>query len=259
MKHKPTRSIQLIVPPLVVAGLLLSAWQLTVWVLHVKPYLLPGPTSVLAAMGRGWWELLIAALLTARCAVVGFLICLVAGTTLGLLFAHFPFLRRGLYPYAVFFQTVPIIAVAPLVINWLGPGFTSIVAVVVIVGLFPVMAAVVEGVLSVDYSLRELFRVCQADRWQVLWKLELPAVIPFLVTGARTSSGLCVIGAIVGEFFAGHSTRAHGLGYIIPQRIQWLKTDEAFAAVFVAVGLGLLMFMAVSAARNGPLRRYCRS
>ncbi len=258
MRKQLVRIGQQMFPPAVFAVLLVIGWQLLVGIGGIKPYLLPAPQAVAAALWRDKVPLLTAALSTAQAALVGFAICLFVGTACGLVFAHEPFLRRGLYPYAVFLQTVPIIAVAPLIINWFGPGFASVVTVVVIVGLFPVMAAVVEGVMAIDESLRELFAVYRASRWQVLWKLELPAVVPYLLAAARTSGGLCIIGAIVGEFFAGHATRSHGLGYLIPQRIQWLKTDEAFAAVLVATALGLLMFLGVSVVRNVWLRRYCR-
>jgi NitT/TauT family transport system permease protein len=115
---------------------------------------------------------------------------------------------------------------------------------------------VTEGILSIDPSLRELFELNHAGWWRTLWKLEIPHAIPSLLTGARTSAGLSVIGAIVGEFFAGNSTRSHGLGFLIPQRITWLKNDEAFAAVFAATLLGVAMFTLVGVIRHGLLRRY---
>jgi NitT/TauT family transport system permease protein len=146
--------------------------------------------------------------------------------------------------------------VAPLIISWLGPGLGSIVLIAFIVGVFPVIANVTEGILSIDPALRELFALNRASRWQTLWKLEVPHAVPHLLTGARTSAGLSVIGAIVGEFFAGNTTRAHGLGFLIPQRITWLKNDEAFAAVFAATCLGVAMFTLVGVIRHGLLRRF---
>ncbi len=245
-------------PPLAVAGLGLLLWQLGAQWSGVKPYLLPTPWAVATALVNRRAELAVAAWLTARCALTGFACCLLLGAALGILFAHSPLVRRGVYPYAVFLQTVPIVAIAPLIINWMGPGFSSIVLVVIIVGLFPVIANMTEGILCLDPSLRELFRLNRATRWQLIWKLEIPHAVPHLLTGARTSSGLSVIGAIVGEFFAGNTTRSHGLGFLIPQRIQWLRTDEAFAAVLVATLLGIMMFALVGGLQAGPLQRWCR-
>lgn len=250
--------LRAVLPPLVSLLLLALAWQFLVQWSATKAYLLPTPLAVLAAGWSRRVELLHAAWLTGRCAVCGFALSVLIGSLLGLLFAHSALVRRGIYPYAVFLQTVPIVAIAPLIINWLGAGFASVVLVAVIVGVFPVIANVTEGVLSIEPALRELFRLNGASRWQTILKLEVPYAIPNLLTGARTASGLSVIGAIVGEFFAGNSTRAHGLGFLIPQRIQWLRTDEAFAAVFTATFLGILMFAAVSAARQWLLWRWCQ-
>jgi NitT/TauT family transport system permease protein len=250
--------VSMVLPPLAVAVLLIVLWQGTVMALNIKPYLLPSPFQVFQAIARDRWSLLEASWLTARCALTGFTICLVLGTALGLIFARSPFLRRGLYPYAVFLQTVPIIAVAPLILNWLGPGFASMVTVVVVVAIFPIIANVTEGALSVDRSMRDLFRVYGATAWQTLRSLEFPFVIPHLLTGARSCGGLSVIGAIVGEFFAGHTTRSHGLGFLIPQRIQWMKTDEAFAAVLAATVLGLAFFATIGWLRSSLLARWCR-
>lgn len=247
-----------IIPSLVTALVILILWQIGAWHLQDKPYLLPSPWAVFRAAIRGHAQILSATWLTGRCALVGFLGCVVLGTTIGVVFAHSNFLRRGLYPYAVFLQTVPIIAVAPLIINWLGPGFASMVVVVTVIGIFPIIANVTEGVVSVDPMLRQLFTVYGASRWQTLVKLEFPFLVPYLLTGARTSGGLCVIGAIVGEFFAGYSTHHHGLGFLIPQRIQWMKTDEAFAAVLAATALGLTIFGVISWLRDKLLIRWCQ-
>ena len=99
---------------------------------------------------------------------------------------------------------------------------------------------------SIDEDLIELFGLYRADRWQVLWKLRLPHAVPYLVTGARTSSGMAVIGAIVGEFFVGHTTTHYGLGYLVLSTSQPLKTAHLFAAVIASALLGIALFGAVT-------------
>jgi NitT/TauT family transport system permease protein len=243
-------------PPLAALLALAVVWQVLVMGFGIERYVLPSPTAIASAAFRKRTELWQATLLTGRSALCGFLLCLAIGSLIGILFAHGRIVRQAFFPYAIFLQTVPIVAVAPLIISWLGPGLGSIVLIAFIVGVFPVIANVTEGILSIDPSLRELFLLNRAGWWQTLLKLEIPHAIPSLLTGARTSAGLSVIGAIVGEFFAGNSTRSHGLGFLIPQRITWLKNDEAFAAVFAATFLGVAMFALVGAVRQGLLRRY---
>jgi len=253
----PRRDLILaVLPPLLAMLALAIIWQALVIGLGIERYVLPAPTAIASAALRKREELFHAMLLTGRSAICGFVLCIVFGSLIGILFAHGRMVRQAFFPYAIFLQTVPIVAVAPLIISWLGPGLGSIILIAFIVGVFPVIANVTEGILSIDPSLRELFLLNRAGWWQTLLKLEIPHAIPSLLTGARTSAGLSVIGAIVGEFFAGNSTRSHGLGFLIPQRITWLKNDEAFAAVFAATLLGVAMFTLVGVVRQGLLRRY---
>jgi NitT/TauT family transport system permease protein len=109
------------------------------------------------------------------------------------------------------------------------------------ISLFPIVTNVTTGMLAVDPDLLDLFRLYRASRWQVLWKLRLPHAVPFLVAGARTSSGMAVVGAIVGEFFAGNLAERHGLGYMILQG-QAFNTVKLFAAVIASTLLGIAIF-----------------
>jgi NitT/TauT family transport system permease protein len=124
----------------------------------------------------------------------------------------------------------------------LGTGFRSVVVIACIISLFPVITNVTTGLITVDAGLRDLFLLHRATRGQVLAKLQIPNAIPYLVTGARVSSGLAVVGAIVGEFFVGYGTTHHGLGYIILYAGPQLKTDQLFAATIASALLGVVMF-----------------
>ncbi|MCP4812646.1 MAG: ABC transporter permease subunit, partial [Planctomycetaceae bacterium] len=138
------------------------------------------------------------------------------------------------------------VAIAPLVINWFGNGFQSIVVVTVVISLFPVITSVTVGLTSVDRGLRDLFEMNRASRWQTLLKLRMPHAVPYLVTGARTSSGLAVVGAIVGEFFAGYASDHYGLGYLVLQSSGQLRTDLLFATIISSALLGVMMFALVT-------------
>mgnify|MGYP002623752372 CR=1 FL=1 len=235
-----------VLPPIILLVLLAMAWQAAIVWFDPPQYLFPGPLDVIRSMIRTGPRLAAATWLTATEAVCGIGISIVLGVLIAVVFSQARIIRASCYPYAVFLQTVPIVAVAPLIIRWLGTGFHSVVVVSVIISLFPIITNTTTGLLSVDPDLADLFRLHDASRWQILWKLRLPHSVPYLVTGVRTSSGLAVIGAIVGEFFAGYGVDQWGLGYLIMQTSQQLKTDGLFAAVFSSTFLGVAIFAASS-------------
>ena len=155
-----------------------------------------------------------------------------------------------------FCQTVPSVALAPLVIIWFGPGFASVVVVAFIISLFPIITNATTGLLDLDRNLVELFAMSSASRRQVLTKLRLPNSIPYLIAGAKISCGLSVIGAIVGEFTAGYGESAYGLGYLIIATSGRLQLDYLFAATLAAMLLGVVFFGAISLVGDWILRRW---
>ena len=167
--------------------------------------------------------------------------------------------ERSFSPSAVFRQTVPIVAIAPLIVLWIGHGLAGVVAVSFIISLFPIIANTTAGLTSVEPELLELFALNEASRWQVLLKLRIPHAVPNMLTGARISCGLSVIGAIVGEFFAGYGTEDFGLGYLIILTNAQTKTPFLFATVLFSTGLGLAFFGAVSGLSRLVLRRWAGS
>jgi NitT/TauT family transport system permease protein len=237
-----SRFLRVVGPPVILLVVVVAAWHLAVVGWDIKPFLVPRPASVLRAVNENAKELLTAAGLTASAALSGFACSLVLGTLIACAFSQSGVIRRSCYPYAIFLQTVPIIAIAPLIVVWFGAGFRSVVLVSFIISLFPIITNGTTGLLAINLDLLDLFRLYRASRWQVLWKLRLPHSVPFLVTGARTSSGLAVVGAIVGEFFAGYQTERHGLGYVILQTSAQLITAKLFAAVIASTLLGLAIF-----------------
>jgi NitT/TauT family transport system permease protein len=234
------------VPPALALGLLLGLWEVLVRELAVRAFLLPPPSAIFAAAGRDAGPLAQAALTTARAALAGFGMSAVLGVAVAIGLASSRLLERALYPYAVFLQTVPIVAVAPLLVLWFGPGFRAVAVSALIVSVFPVIANTLSGLRSVEPPLRDLFRLYGAGRFQTLVKLELPSALPSVVTGLRVASGLSVIGAIVGEFVAGFSEDEAGLGIKILSAYRQLRTDLLFAAVLLSAALGLFLFAAVS-------------
>ena len=251
-----TSSLRAALAPLAALVILLALWEGLTRLLALPAWLLPPPSAVAAAGAREALPLWNAALTTGRSALVGFGLSAGVGVLAAIILSSSRLLERALYPYTLFLQTVPIVAIAPLLVLWFGPGARAVAVSSFIVSLFPVIANTLSGLRSVDPSLRDLFRLYGAKRLATLWKLELPAALPHLFTGLRVASGLAVIGAIVGEFVAGFSEDAAGLGILVLSSYRQLRTDLLFAAVLAASVLGLALFGAVSLTGSRLLRRW---
>lgn len=243
-------------PPLFALVLLLAVWELGTRVLKIPVYVLPPPSAVVAAAAGRADALLAAAWCTGRAALAGFALSAVLGVLVAVVLAASRPLERALYPYTVFLQTVPIVAIAPVLVIWFGAGFRAVTVSALIVSVFPVIANTLTGLRSVDPALRDLFRLYGASRLASLIKLELPAAIPSIVTGLRVAGGLSVIGTIVGEFVAGYAEDGAGLGITVLEANKQFRTDLLFAAVLSASLLGLLLFGAVNLAGWMLLRRW---
>lgn len=244
------------VPAVLVAGGVLVAWETAVAAWKVPAYLLPAPTQVATALwekrlvlGHAFW-------VTARAAVAGLAAAAVVGTALAILFSQSRVLRTALYPYVVFLQTVPIVAVAPLLITWSGYGQRTVILVSGMIALFPILSNVTAGLLALDPDHRDLFHLYRAGRWPTLLRLRLPTAMGHLALGLRISCGLAVIGAIVGEFFVGRGSDFPGLGAVMDRWLAMGKTDALIAAVILSSLLGLAMFAAVNLLTDRLLHRY---
>ena len=256
MKGLLTRLLHVVLPPIGLFVLVVILWQAVVVCFDVKPFILPSPARVLTAAIEYFPKFAYATLLTGEGALCGFLISVVLGILIALLFAQSALIRNAAYPYAIFLQTVPVVAVAPLIITWFGAGFPSVVVVTVIISLFPIITNTTTGLLAIDPDLLDLFRLNNASRLQVMMKLRFPHAVPHMVTGAKISSGLSVIGAIVGEFFAGYGTDRFGLGYLILQTANQLKTNQLFVGVIASTLLGIVIFATVTVLGGTILTRW---
>jgi NitT/TauT family transport system permease protein len=225
---------------------LLGVWQGIVSLNHLPPYILPGPKLVLEALRDRYPSLLNSLMITTEEAAGGLAASIVVGIATAMVFAQWRWLRQTLYPYTILLQTVPIVAIAPLIINWAGAGIFSVTIVTFIICLAPIIANTTQGLISVDENLIHLFIMHKASPAQILFKLRLPHATPNLFTGIRISAGISVIGGITGELFAG-STRVGegGLGYAILYANNQMETSYLFALVFAATVLGFGFFFVV--------------
>jgi NitT/TauT family transport system permease protein len=237
------RHVWLILNSIFVLAFLLGLWQAAVLVLKVPSYMLPGPVAVGSAVINRFPSLLQSLLLTAEAAALGLAGSIFAGVAVALIFAQWRWLRRLLFPYTILLQTVPIVAIAPLILMWAGNGVLPVALVAFIICLAPIIANTTQGLISVDENLIHLFLMHKASAAQVLFKLRLPHATPNLFVGIRISAGISVIGAITGELFAGSSRVGEGgLGYSILYASSQLETDYLFALVVAATVLGFAFF-----------------
>ncbi len=243
-------------PPLAVVGGVLVAWQVADAAFRPPAYLLPGPVEITSAFLADAPRLLVATARTGLAALAGLVLAVVLGVGLGSVLSASRFLRRGVFPLASLLQMVPLVALAPLLVVWFGYGPRATVASAVIVAVFPVLAATIDGLQSTDPGLLELFRVYRAGRLARYAKLGFPSAVPAIVTGMRVAAGLAVIGAVVGEFVSGFGGHDAPLGIVILAALRESRTDLVFAAVGLSAAVGFLLFGAVSGLGWLALRRW---
>jgi NitT/TauT family transport system permease protein len=225
----------------------LGLWFGVIALFDIKPFMLPTPKAVLDAAIDRFPSLSTSLLITAATAAGGLLASIVAGVAIALIFAQSRWIRRMFFPYTILLQTVPIVAIAPLIIMWIGPGMFSVGLVAFIICLAPIIANTTQGLISVDRNLVDLFLMNNASHLQILLKLRLPHAMPALFTGIRISAGIAVIGAITGELFAGSNrVGVGGIGYAIQYASSQVETDYLFALVAAATLLGFFFFFLVA-------------
>jgi NitT/TauT family transport system permease protein len=223
--------------------LFIGTWRLLILAFHIPSYLLPTPWQVVQSIGRDHTKLAEAFWITGREAGGGLVGSVAAGLAGAVIFAQWRWVRRLFYPYTLLLQTVPILAIAPLILTWFGNGPRQVMLIAMIICVFPVLANATQGLISVERNLLDLFAMHNASRFQVLWRLKLPHALPSVFTGIRIASGLSVIGAITGELFAGTSdVGVGGLGYSITYANSQMQTDYMFALVCMSSALGFLFF-----------------
>lgn len=228
--------------PLLTAVIAVAGW----WALSAQypPAILPSPAEVAQVSLEKADTLATATAYTAAASLAGLFAAVVLGVGGAMLFQRSRWLEAALYPYAVLVQTIPIVAIAPLLVVWLGYGLPPAIASAAIVAFFPVLTAANLGLRSASAEQVELFRLYGASWWQSLVLLRLPGALPFLFSGLRTAAGLSVIGAIVGEF-VGSNGFPPSLGYLVLRSARSADTGLTFGAIFAAAALALLFFVIV--------------
>jgi NitT/TauT family transport system permease protein len=233
-------------PPIAVLILGMLLLELYVRWANTPIYLVPRPSKVLATLTEERGYLLAALWSTTKAALIGFALSVAFGVAIALVLATSVWVRRAFLPYTVFFQTVPIIAIAPMLSIWLEPGLKAVAACAFIVSVFPIIANTLAGLVATDPALVDLFRLYGAGPVATMFKLRFPSSLPNMFTGLRVAAGLTVIGTVVAEFLVGELGDEQGLGVVIVSASHNGHSDRVFAAVLLASALGLAMFGTVN-------------
>lgn len=248
-----------VVPPLVVFGLVLGVWFLVSYVV-LEPdrrFLLPGPDQVVKIGfldGANRAEILDGLWLTTRAFLVGFVLAVLIGTVLAVAMSQAKWIERSLFPYAVVLQTIPILAIVPVIGFALGFDFSSRVLVCVLIALFPIITNTLFGLTSAERAQHDLFTLHRAGRWTRLVKLQFPAALPAIFTGLRTSAGLAVVGAVVGDFFFKQGDP--GIGVLIDLYSSQLESERLYASVIAASLLGVVVFVGMGVLERRVVGRW---
>jgi NitT/TauT family transport system permease protein len=232
--------------PLAVAGVIIGIWYFISEVVlnSYQRFMLPAPHRVLEVGFFTWSNfvpLMDALAITAQVTFTGLAISIILGIGTAIAMSQAKWVENALYPWAVVLQTVPILALTPFLSFFFGFALTPRVIVTVIIAFFPIVSNSLFGLQSAEAGMRDLFALHKASRWTRLWKLQFPAALPAIFTGLRTSAGLAVIGAIVGEFFFKQGQA--GLGTNMSVYTSLTEGEQLWASVLTASALGIAVFV----------------
>lgn len=235
-RRRPSAARMLLPVGVVVA--LVAVWQLVCSVFGVPTYIIPSPVEVWDAIQANWAMLIENTWPTLIESVLGFLVGNLVAILLAVLFVHWKPAERALMPVAVFVRTIPIVAVAPVLVIMFGQGYAPKILIAALISFFPTLVNMVKGLESVDKQSIELLRVLSASRSEVFWKVRLFASLPYLFASLKIAAGNSVIGAIVAEWIGSQE----GLGYLIIQATYNFNTPLLYATMTVASIMAVLFF-----------------
>jgi len=228
------------IPVIVIAGVLLI-WQIVCLLKLVPSYMLPSPLDVIKALVTDFPLLMHHAGATLLEAFLGLLIGVLLGFVTAALMDAFPVVKSALYPILVLTQTIPPVAIAPLLILWFSYGIVPKVILVVLVAYFPMAVGLLDGFQSVDPDLLKLMKSMKANKWQIFWEVKFPSALNTFFSGLRIAVSYSVVGAVIAEWLGGFL----GLGVYMTRVKKSLSYDKMFAVIFLVSALSLLLMVLV--------------
>ena len=238
MKIKLRKLIERCAYPSIFFITILSLWQLSIKIFHIPEYILPSPYQIAHTFQKTSGLILKHAYVTSGEIITGYIIGIVLGFILAVFITSFKILFKTIYPFVIAIQSLPKLALAPLFVIWFGFGILPKIIIVALIVLFPVLVTTIKGLLSVSADLIDFMKSLNASKSQVLFKIRIPASVPYFFAGLKISITLAVVGAIIGEFVGADK----GLGYLIMMSSVDLNTSRMFASLVLLSIIGLLLF-----------------
>ena len=232
--------------PAVIICFLLIIWELALQAFHVPKWLLPAPSEISRELFIERQMIAAHALVTLYEIIAGFAIAIIVGVVLALSIAYSRFIAS---------QAIPIIAIAPLLLIWIGYGISPKIIVVGLVAFFPIVVNMVDGLKNIDDDMVSMIRTFGASKWQIFWKIQIPSSIPNLFSGIKIAAAVSVIGAVIGEWVGS----SQGLGYLMTRSIPQFETERVFASIFILALMGIMLFFLVFLAERILLNNYYKS
>ncbi|SEO76763.1 ABC transporter permease [Paenibacillus sp. OV219] len=233
-------------PSLAAFIIFVGGWEWICRLFDVPIFLVPRPTDIVRSAVENGSSLLASLWTTAYETLIGFILSFILGVLGAVLLASSKWVEKSVYPYAIILQTIPIIAIAPIIVIWFGAGFNAIVFITFLIGFFPMLSNTLIGLNSTDHNMKNLFFLYNASPFQMMWKLRFPAAMPYMLAGLKISATLSVIGAIVGEYMAGVGGSKGGLGYAITVAAVRMNTSYLFACGLSASLMGITFYLIVN-------------
>ncbi len=226
-----------LIPPALILAVGLGLWELAIQALDVPPWLLPAPSDIAVRFAKAS-NLPYHTGLTVLEALAGFAISAVIGITLSALIVHSSFLERGIFPYIIVSNAIPIIAIIPLLTIWVGYGIAPKILIAAIITFFPIVTNTTRGLKSADRRILDFMHSINATRREIFFKVQLPSALPYIFAGFKIAASLSLVGAVVAEFYGSD----RGLGYLVITSATQLRTDLLFVSIIVLAVLGVALF-----------------
>lgn len=250
MRQKPlSRQAHIILPVFGILSIVL-VWQFLLPVSGVPPYIVPTPTQIISVFQKQWPLLMSNFTPTFIEAAAGFAIGNMVAVLLAIVFAYSRFVQVAYFPVILFFNTIPILALSPIIILIFGLGMTPKIIIASVICFFPTLVNMIRGLNSASHNEEELLRVLSATPWEIFWCLRLPRSLPMLFSSLRIASATAVIGAIVGEWIGADK----GLGALIIQATFNYQSDKLYAAIVMSSSLSIIAFLVVVAIERRVIR-----
>lgn len=236
------KKLRALFPPVIILALFFVVWEIAVKLFGVNRITLPAPSSIALAIQQNLGYLLSNFLVTALESVFGFLLGAVFAFVLATLFVYSRNAKNSLFPLAIALKATPLVAIAPLIVLWLGSSMLPMIVMSALICFFPILVNCVDGLELVGKEKLELFKTFGATRFSEFFKLRLPNAMPFIFSSLKIATTLAVVGAIIGEFTGSGA----GLGFVIVNASYYLDTPLMFGAILLSSLWGILFFAAIA-------------